>query len=609
MSWQERPRQQKKAGKPADDQPSLEIQKTLYLGVQHQNAGDLAKAEHLYRQVLETTPDEPTALHLLGVLAFQTGRGEKATQLFTRAIAVQPDNAETHSNLGVALQRMGKLEDAVASFRTATTLQPEYVEAHSNLSAALQDLGKMEDAAISARTALTLAPDHADAHNNLGLALQDLGLLDDAAASYRRAIATLPGYADAGRNLLYVLLNIPGLSCEDLFAEHLRFADNHVPAIAQSLEKFSNTPDTGRRLRVGYLSSDFRNHPVGGNVLPLLSCHDKTEVEVFCYANLARSDSMTERFKSCTEHWRPVAGKSDANIANIIRADEIDILVTLAGRFDGNRPLVAAHRTAPVQVSFHDGATSGLSEMDYWLSDDFLHPPGTAEKFTEDLYRLPVFYQYLPMDSAPPVAPLSFEEAGYITFGSFNNPAKINDVVIDLWSRVLKAVDGSRLLLKFKNLYDQPSLQTRLLERFAACGISQDRIAFETLPDTFTEHLARYGDVDIALDPFPFNGATTTFQALWMGVPVVSLKGETFIQRAAGSMLHHVGLSELAVDTPDAYVACAKELADNPDRLKTLRADLRQRVAASPLCNAPAYARNVEAAYREMWRKWCGGAK
>jgi predicted O-linked N-acetylglucosamine transferase (SPINDLY family) len=285
------------------------------------------------------------------------------------------------------------------------------------------------------------------------------------------------------------------------------------------------------------------------------------------------------------------------------------VLVSLAGRFDANRPLVCAYRAAPVQVSFHDGATSGLEEMDYWLTDDFLHPPDTKELFTEDLHRLPVLYQYPPIENAPTVESLPADQAGLVTFGCFNNPAKVNEDVMDLWAEILKSVSGSRLVLKYMTWYGQASLQDRVVERFRGQGIEPDRIEFEASPDTFAEHLGRLGDMDIALDPFPFNGATTTFQALWMGVPVVSLAGETFISRATGSILHHAGLGDLTVDTPEAYVACARDLAGNLEQLRTLRANLRERMATSPLCNASDYARSVENAYRDMWRKWCAQPK
>jgi len=315
---------------------------------------------------------------------------------------------------------------------------------------------------------------------------------------------------------------------------------------------------------------------------------------------------VTEKFRDCADHWRPTVNKTDARIADMIRADDIDVLVSVAGHFDNNRPLVCAHRPAPVQVSFHDGATSGLAEMDYWLTDGFLHPPGTQEIFTEELFHLPVFYQWPPIAEAPPVGPLPAEKADFVTFASFNNPAKLNDDVIGLWAEILQSVPGSRLMLKFKNIYSQPSLCDRVSAKFKAHGIDAERIEMVSSLDTITEHLGHYAKVDIALDPFPFNGATTTYQTLWMGVPVISLAGETFISRAAGSILHHAGLDELIAETPEDYVAAARDLAADIPRLIELRAGLRDKVASSPLCAAPAYARNVEAAFREMWRWWCG---
>ncbi len=551
------------------------------------------------------TPENAKAHSYLGLTLQETERLQEAVDCYRTAIDLDPDYAIAHNNLGSVLQDLGKWEEAVASCRKAIAINPDYAEAYNNLGNALKDLGALEDAVTSYQKALAIKPEFTGAHNHLGLALQDLGLLEEALASYNEALATRSDYVDAGRNLLFVALNIPELTPQELFSEHLRFAENHAPGIDRSAEDLTNDPTPGRRLRVGYLSSDFHNHPVGNNVFPLLSSHDRTEFEIFCYANVRRPDALTERFRSTVDHWRPITGKADSEVAGMVRADAIDVLVCLAGRFDGNRPLVSAWRAAPVQISFHDGATSGLEEMDYWLTDSFLHPPDTAEMFTEELHRLEVFYQYPPIEDAPPVDALPADQAEFVTFGSFNNPAKINKKVIGLWAKVLKSVPGSRLLLKFKNLYGQASLQGRMSKSFAAHGIAPERVKFEASLDTAMEHLGRYGEVDIALDTFPFNGATTTFQAMWMGVPVVSLAGETFISRAAGSMLHQVGLGDLAVATPEAYVASARDLAGDLARLRSLREDLRERLEASSLCNAPAYARSIETAYRDMWRKWC----
>ena len=579
------------------------------LGDTLRDLGRMDEAIDAYRRALALESGFAPAHNNLGNALREQGKPDEAIASLREALAIEPDLAEAHSNLGLALQDLGQRDEAVASLRQAINLKPDSAEAHYNLGIAFKDLGRLEDAVASYRKAIDLKPDYAEPHNTMSNVFTDLGRLEDAVASYHKALAIKPDYVKAGRNLLYVMLNVPGLSPKELFTEHLRFSETHARGIARPAEDLSNDPTPDRRLRVGYLSSDFRNHPVGINVLPLISSHDRAEFEVFCYADVPRPDAMTERFRSSVDHWRAIVGKPDSEVATMVRADAIDVLVCLAGRFDRNRPLVCAHRAAPVQVSFHDGATSGLEEMDYWLTDDFLHPPDTEEMFTEELHRLPVFYQYPPITEAPTVETLPADHAGFVTFGSFNNPAKVNEDVIRLWAEVLKSVPGSKVLLKYKNWYDQASLQGSVVEKFTASGIEHDRVMFEASFDTFAQHLGRYGGVDIALDPFPFNGATTTFQALWMGVPVVSLAGETFISRMSGSILHHAGLGDLAVDTPEAYVASARDLAGDLARLRTLRANLRDRMVASPLCNAPDYARSVETAYRDMWRKWCAEPK
>ncbi|MHA1598042.1 MAG: O-linked N-acetylglucosamine transferase, SPINDLY family protein [Alphaproteobacteria bacterium] len=617
----------------------MAIEETLKEAVQHHTAGRLAEAHDLYQEILGSVPEHPDALHLLGVIASQSGDHEAAITLIGRAVGHKPDFAAAHNNLGAAFQDLGRIDDAIASYRQAIVCKPDFAEAHNNLGHELTASGHFEDAVASCRTALACKPDYADAHNNLGAALLELGRLDDAIshfqaaiavrpdfaeahlnlgiadkqlglldaaiASFRRALKLRPGYGVAERYLTYALLNVPGLPPQYLFEEHLRLTRNHVPD--DTTPPPANDADPERRLRIGYLSSDFRNHPVGHNMLGLMHAHDRDRFEIFCYGDVPSPDAMTAQLRGLADHWRDIVRKPDSAVADMARADGIDILVSLAGRFDRNRPQVCARRVAPVQVSLFDGATSGLREMDYWITDDFLNPADTAEIFTEHLCHLPVLYQHPEIADSPPLGPPPAERNGFISFGSFNNPAKINPDVIALWAKVLQSVAGSRLLLKSRELYDQPSLRRRMLDGFAAAGIAEDRLTLLASHDTLSEHLKHYDDVDIALDPFPFTGATTTFEALWMGVPVITLTGDTFIQRMSGSILRHLGLVDLIVETPDAYVARATALAADLPRLKNLRAGLRDRIIASPLSDAPAYARSIEAAYRDMWRTWCAG--
>ena len=408
------------------------------LGNVHLKLGHLDEAFASHQKALTINPDYAEAHNSLGATLEELGRYDQAIASYEKALTFKPDYAEAHNNLGNVLKDLGRLDEAVASYHKAFAIQPDYAEAHNNLGAALQKLGRLEDAVASYHKAIALNPDYAKAHNNLGNTLQKLGRLDEAVASYHKALAIKPDNPEAGRNLLYVMLNVPGLTPEELYTEHLRFSEKHSQGVARPAEDLTNDPTPDRRLRVGYLSSDFRNHPTGSVLLPLLSSHDRAKFEVFCYADVPCPDAMTERFRSTVDHWHPIVGKSDSEVAGMVRADAIDVLVCLAGHFDSNRPLVCAHRAAPVQVSFHDGATSGLEEMDYWLTDDFLHPPDTKEMFTEELYRLPVFYQWPLFEEAPPVETLPADQAGFVTFGSFNNPAKVNEEVIGLWAEVLK---------------------------------------------------------------------------------------------------------------------------------------------------------------------------
>ena len=443
----------------------------------------------------------------------------------------------------------------------------------------------------------------------LGAALQDLGNLEEAEASYGKALAIKPDYVEAGRNFLAALLYVPGISHDQLFDEHLQFAERHTSNITRIADKFENDPIEDRRLRIGYVSSDLKNHPVGDHMHPLIANHDHQAFEIFCYADVAHPDGMTEWYQSSVQHWRSIIGMSDEDVARMVRADKIDVVVILAGRFDSNRPLVSAYRAAPVQVNSLDVATSGLQEMDYFLTDDDLDPPETEQKYTEEIYRLPCSFQGAPIEASPPVGPLPADGAGRITFSSFNNPAKVSGEVLNLWARVLEAVPGSRLMLKYYRIYFVASLRHRIVSEFEAAGISKDRILFPEPCDTKHEHLLSYGEIDIALDPFPFNGGTTTIQALSMGVPVISLIGNSHVSRTSAMMLRHAGLINLVAATPDEYVACARDLAGDLARLRSLRQTLRERLTTSPMYDAPVYAQSVEKAYRDMWGRWCTQAK
>ncbi|CAA7625971.1 tetratricopeptide repeat protein [Magnetospirillum sp. SS-4] len=617
----------------------MTVDEAMEQAILHHKAGRLAEAERLYRAILEALPDHPAANHFLGILAGQTGHAEaglaylqaaiqarpdmaayhaalgralrslqrldEALACHAKAVELQPDRAEGHAEMGEILTDLGRNPEAAECYRRAVALRPDYAEAHCDLGGILRDLGQFQDSLDHFGKALALRPDMAAANYNMATACTDTGNLDQAVACFRRTLDIVPNLTRAHSSLLTALLYQSGQSAATLFAEHRRFEDmqarRHYPVSAS----FANPPDPHRRLRIGYLSGDLRRHPVGRNLIALVEAHDRDKVELFFYANVLLADEMTERFRRRADGWRMVAGLEDGAVADLIRADGIDILVTLAGHFDNNRPLVAAFRPAPVQISFHDPATSGLEAMDYLIADPVLAPRHTREGFTERPIRLPSFYLHEPI-AAPPPAPMPPLLAnGHPTFVSFNNPAKLSDATLALWAKVLGRLPTARLSLKYKNWFTSPAVHDRVFKIMEAHGIDRRRIDILGHVEGLSEHLGLYRDFDLALDPFPFNGSTTTFEALWMGVPVVTLPGETMVSRWSASILTPLGLTSLIAVSPDDYVDICEALCANPDRLTVLRSGLRERIAASPLCNPRLRARQLERIYGAVWRRWC----
>ncbi len=574
----------------------------LALALQQQ--GKLVEAVEQYRQVASLQPANADACNNLGGVLLRLGRLDEAVAQFQQALALNPGHAGTYSNLGVVLQQQGRLEEAVDAFRQAVTLQPTYAQAYSNLGNALRAQGKLEEAVAQFRRALALEPTYADAYSNLALALKEQGKLEEAMASYRQALAIVPDSPTIHSQLLFDLC-YARTDPETTAREHRAWNDRYVRRVSHEIRPHANLPDPERRLRVGYVSSDFHAHPVSHFIEPLLVAHDHTNVEVFCYASGGATDETTGRLKRAGNVWRQITGMGDQAVAGLIRTDGIDILVELSGHTSGNRLLVFARKPAPVQATYLGSlTTTGLTTIDYRLTDHFLSPPDSSEWFSEELIRLPgCFVCYRPPEGAPPVAPLPASSRGEITFGSFNNLRKLTPEVVALWCRILHALPGSRLILKDRTLAD-PSQQARCRGAFAEHGIAADRV--ELLPRTSAaEYLAEYGRVDIGLDPFPYNGCTTTCDAMWMGVPVVTLAGVMSYGRFGVSLLSNLGLTHLIAATPDAYVRIAVESAKKRKTLAALRAELRPRMAASLLCDAKTFAQGVEQAYRDMWRRWC----
>ncbi len=606
------------------------------LGAMLQVQGKLDEAVTLYQAVLAVRPNALEVLCNLGLALLRQGKPDQAAARYQQAIALRPQNPEALANLGLAWKCQGKLDQAVQSYERALALSPQSWTLLSNLGTVLQDQGKLEQAAARYQEALALKPDFADALANLGTVRKDQGQLDQAVALYRQALALKPDCVQTLSNLgvalkdqgkldqalthyqkaLTLRPDDPVIISNRLFA--LNYADHLDPAEIAHLHRQGGAAIEGKvnpvettkaiaragrsRLRIGYVSPDFCDHPVAFFIEPVLRAHDRQGFEVFCYSQVVVEDAVTARLRALSDHWSVTLGLSDQALAERIQADGIDVLVDLAGHTAQNQLPVFARRPAPVQVTWLGYPHStGLTRIDARLVDAVTDPPGSADVLaSETLVRLPGgFLCYQPPPDAPtPAAPPSLAN-GFVTFGSFNNPTKLSPSAMTAWCRLLARMPDARLLLKGKTFAD-PNNRARILARCAQDGIAAGRIILlDHVPEP-AGHLATYHRIDIALDPFPYNGTTTTCEALWMGVPVVTLCGTRHAARVGASLLGHLGLTGLIAETEDHYLDLAQALAADPARLQTLRTTLRPRMAASRLCDADAFTRTLEERYRTL---------
>jgi protein O-GlcNAc transferase len=531
--------------------------------------------------------------HLLADLA-------AAEAAFAVAVRIDGSSAPAWSDFGNVLADLGRPEEAAAAFRHAIAADPSFDAAHNNLGAVLASQGAFAAAAICYGEALRLSPCNHAARLNLGVAQLEQGDVATAIATFDTVVREAPQRSDAQDNRLYARLYTE----EDpavVAAEH-RVWGAALPAVPLSpIADPDPDFDPGRRLRVGYVSPDLRRHAVATFLTPYIGAHDAAAVEVFCYADVVRPDAVTERLRSAADHWRQVHGWSDEALAARIEADRIDILVDLAGHTQGNRLGLFARRAAPIQVTaLGYPATTGLATMDARFCDAVTDPPGAEGYASETLLRLlPNLHCYGPLP-APPPGPLPAQTAGIVTFGSFNKLAKISGATVRLWARVLRDLPASRLVVKSKPLTED-STRAGLAARFAARGIDPARLTLSGWRPDDGQHMGLYGSIDIALDTFPYNGTTTTCEALWMGVPVLTLMGDGHAARVSASLLTAVELPDWIAETPAAFAALAVAKAADLPALAGLRAGLRERMRASSLCDASAHARGVEAAYRALW--------
>jgi predicted O-linked N-acetylglucosamine transferase (SPINDLY family) len=554
-------------------------------------------------QALQIRPAFPEAHNHLANVLLGIGQPEQALAHYREAMQLKPDYADPWNNAGVVLLDLGKPAEAVAHLQQALRLKPDYAEAYNNLANVYKEQWQLDEAEVHYREALRLRPNYAEALYNLALALQQQGRVEESVACHRQTIALRRDHARYHSGLLLPLTYLATVSPQELFQEHVRWAERYAAPLTAAARPHVNDRDPERLLRIGYVSPDLREHPVGFFLEPILTHLDRSHFHITCYAGVDHPDATTGRLRGLAGAWRDIGGQSDDAVAEQIRADGIDILVDLAGHTAGRRLLVFARKPAPVQVAhFGYPNTTGLAAMDYRLTDSYADPPGQTEGFhTEQLVRLPDAAWCYQASSVAAVGPLPALTAGHLTFGSLNNLAKLSPQVLSLWSRVLRVVPGSRLLLLTGagRRTDQ-----RLRDHFQKDGIDGARLQLQRrLPRD--QYLELYRQIDIVLDPFPYNGGVTSCDALWMGVPIVTLAGTCYVSRQGVSLLSNLDMRDWIAQTPEDYVALAARWAQDLEGLQRLRSQLRERMHHSAVCDGERFARQLEEAYRSMWRRWC----
>lgn len=616
------------------------LQALLAEAVAHHRAGRLADAESLYRKARAAAPKHFDVLHLSGLLAYQQGKVAEAIDWLTRAHRIDRKSAVCEMRLGLALLMSGQAVEAEAHLRAATKTQPDFYEAWDNLAYCLKIQDRLAEALNCHQQATKLRPDAAAAWYNFGLTLSLYGKITEALECHDRALAVEPGYAlarfgraqalhqahrmaeavaeyerflelqpnhhEARSYRLFALHSLEGVSREDLFAAHVAFG-RAVANTAAASRQFPNLREPHKRLRLAVLSPDLRAHSCAYFLEPLLRHLDPAQFEIYLYHDHFRKDAVSERLQKLAAVWREFVGKSHAQVGAAIREDAPDVLIDLAGHtgMTNRLPLFAA-RLAPVQITYLGYPdTTGVAAMDYRFTDEIADPTGEADRFaTERLVRFaPSAWTYTPPVEAPAVAPLP-SDTGPFNFGCFNNLAKITDATLETWGKILRSVPDSRLLLKGPGL-SEVGVRESYSARLQRAGIPVERVEMlERTPDT-ASHLAIYHRVDVALDTFPYHGTTTTCEALWMGVPVVTLVGDRHMSRVGASLLTAIGRSEWIAKSADDYVRIASALAADRDSLRKIRSGLRAQLAASPLGQHEKQASCFGAAVRACWREWC----
>jgi len=569
----------------------------------YKEQGDLGKAAKNYETTLKLTPQYINAYINLGIVLQEQGKFQPAKDLFQKVIELIPESYEAYQNLGNVYKEQNQYNKAIDSYTKALSINSNFTEAHNNLGTIYSSLGQLEKAAKYYQHALKIDPKMAKAHNNLGTVLLQQAKHEQALHCYKKAIEFKADFPEAHSNLVFANTALGQIKPADIFALHKDWDRTHG---AKKLFEHKLSVPSNRPLRIGYVSPDLRNHAVQYFIEPILENHDTKKVEVFCYAEVPHPDMVTEQLKSKVAHWRSTVGLNDLSVAQMIYKDRIDILIDLAGHTARSRIKVFTYKPAPNQASYLGYLTgTGLSTMDYWITDMVTTPLDTVEQVSEKILPLSrcwICYK-------PPIeAPLNTERNNYhngITFGSFNSLSKITDSVVSLWSKILKTTPNSRLVLKTKQ-FNCPDTRRRIVEQFLQNGVLIDQLKVLPATQSFQTHLESYCQIDICLDTFPFTGGTTTAEALWMSTPIITLCGERHVERMSASMLHTIGLNELICYTPEEYVEKAQALANNLSMLQKYHSKIREMVASSPLTDGKSMAKALEDTFFRINKKQQG---
>jgi predicted O-linked N-acetylglucosamine transferase (SPINDLY family) len=576
----------------------------VILGIILKEQGEAGEAMMCYGRALELKPDLIEAHNNLGGIFKDRGMLDEAISCYQKALVNKPDSADVHYNLGVTFHELFRLDEAELSFRRALQNKLDYAEAYNNLGSTLQLLGRRDEAEVCCRKALQIKPDYAEAHSNLGVILENLCRLDEAMASLRQALEIKPDFADAHSNLIFAMDLSDTVNLSELHGERKKWDEVHAIHLRQDTHH-SNSRSSARRLRVGYVSADLREHSAPKVFGGMLIRYDRSQFDVFAYSNLkGKADRFTDLFKQNVTAWRNIGGLSDDAVAKMIREDRIDILIDLSGHSAGNRLLAFARKPAPIQITAWGYATgTGMRAMDVFFTDPVMVPPHEKQYFSEEIRYLPNVVGAFFIDPFPDVNELPALSDGVITFGSLNRLAKISDKTYRAWTEVLLAVPRSRLILKTVEL-DDATVRERVIEHFTKAGVVAERIIMLG-KTSWNEHVQAYNQIDIALDPFPHGGGVTTLEGVMMGVPAITLRWPTTVGRLSASIMTTLGLTDWIAETEEQYVALAVQKAGDLQSLAVLRQQLRGIFTSSVIGDQAAYTQAVEQEYRKLWQEWC----